>query len=49
MSPNYAGSLTDWGYARAGWERVGAVPNYALMPDGAFCGTTFFHKQLPSH
>jgi GNAT superfamily N-acetyltransferase len=33
-------------YTRAGWQRVGDVPNYALMPDGAFCGTTFFHKQL---
>ncbi|CAJ0814136.1 MULTISPECIES: GNAT family N-acetyltransferase [Ralstonia] len=33
-------------YARAGWQRVGTVPNYALMPDGAFCGTTFFCKQL---
>ncbi|HZY17733.1 MAG TPA: GNAT family N-acetyltransferase [Ramlibacter sp.] len=33
-------------YARAGWQRVGVVPNYALMPDGAPCATTFFHKQL---
>lgn len=33
-------------YARAGWQRVGSVPNYALMPDGALCATTFFHKQL---
>ncbi len=33
-------------YARAGWQRVGAVPNYALLPTGEFCGTTFFHKQL---
>ena len=33
-------------YARAGWQRVGVVPNYALMPDGALCGTTFFCKQL---
>jgi GNAT superfamily N-acetyltransferase len=33
-------------YARAGWQRVGVVPNYALMPDGAFCSTTYFHKQL---
>jgi GNAT superfamily N-acetyltransferase len=33
-------------YERAGWQRVGAVPRYALMPDGAFCGTTFFYKQL---
>ena len=33
-------------YERAGWLRVGTVPNYALMPDGRFCGTTFFHRQL---
>lgn len=33
-------------YEQAGWQRVGNVPNYALMPDGKFCGTTFFHKQL---
>ncbi len=33
-------------YERAGWQRVGVVPRYALMPDGAFCGTTFFYKQL---
>lgn len=33
-------------YTRAGWQRVGTVPNYALMPDGSPCGTTFFHKQL---
>lgn len=33
-------------YERAGWQKVGVVPDYALMPDGALCGTTFFHKQL---
>ena len=33
-------------YERAGWQRVGEVPRYALMPDGAFCGTTFFFKHL---
>lgn len=33
-------------YARAGWERVGSVPRYALMPDGSFCATTFMHRQL---
>ena len=33
-------------YERAGWVRVGCVPNYALMPDGKPCGTTFFCKQL---
>ena len=33
-------------YERAGWQRVGVVPMYALMPDGAFCSTTFFYKHL---
>jgi GNAT superfamily N-acetyltransferase len=33
-------------YERAGWQRVGGVPKYALMPNGEFCGTTFFYKQL---
>ncbi|MEM5384409.1 GNAT family N-acetyltransferase [Paraburkholderia phymatum] len=33
-------------YARAGWQRVGEVPRYALMPDGSFCGTTFYYKHL---
>lgn len=33
-------------YARQGWQVVGSVPNYALMPDGALCATTYFHKQL---
>lgn len=35
-------------YARCGWQRVGSIPNYALMPDGAPCATTVFHKQLGS-
>lgn len=33
-------------YERAGWQLVGQVPRYALMPDGAFCGTSFFYKHL---
>jgi len=33
-------------YARAGWQRVGEVPKYALMPDGPFCSTTFLYKPL---
>jgi GNAT superfamily N-acetyltransferase len=33
-------------YQRAGWQKAGVVPNYALMPDGAYCATTFFYKQL---
>ncbi len=34
-------------YQRAGWQRVGEVPKYALMPNGDVCGTTFFYKHLP--
>ncbi|WP_323121741.1 GNAT family N-acetyltransferase [Burkholderia alba] len=33
-------------YAGSGWQRVGIVPDYALMPDGALCSTTFFCKRL---
>lgn len=33
-------------YARQGWQRCGVVPDYALMPDGALCPTTFFYKAL---
>jgi GNAT superfamily N-acetyltransferase len=33
-------------YERGGWQRVGTVPKYALMPDGPFCHTVFFYKDL---
>jgi GNAT superfamily N-acetyltransferase len=33
-------------YERSGWQRVGAVPKYALMPDGPFCSTVIFYKDL---
>ena len=33
-------------YERAGWQRVGSVPKYALMPDGASCATTFYYRHL---
>ena len=33
-------------YQRAGWQRAGNVPKYALMPDGQFCSTTFFYKHV---
>lgn len=33
-------------YERAGWQRVGVIPKYALMPDGEFCSTTYFYKHL---
>ena len=33
-------------YARQGWQRVGVVPGFALMPDGAPCDTTFLYRRL---
>jgi GNAT superfamily N-acetyltransferase len=33
-------------YERGGWQRVGAIPKYALMPDGPLCSTVFFYKDL---
>lgn len=33
-------------YERLGWQRVGVVPGYALLPNGELCGTTFYYKQL---
>lgn len=36
-------------YERLGWQRVGVVPGYALLPNGELCGTTFYYKQLDRH
>jgi GNAT superfamily N-acetyltransferase len=33
-------------YERGGWQRVGTIPRYALMPDGPFCSTVVFYKDL---
>ena len=33
-------------YTRLGWTRVGVIPNYALFPDGSWCDTTVFWKQV---
>jgi GNAT superfamily N-acetyltransferase len=33
-------------YERLGWVRVGAIPEYALMPQGGFCSTTYFYRNL---
>jgi GNAT superfamily N-acetyltransferase len=33
-------------YTRLGWSRVGVIPDFALMPDGAPCATTVFYKAL---
>lgn len=36
-------------YERLGWQRCGAVPNYALLPDGGLCATVFFYRELGPH
>jgi ribosomal protein S18 acetylase RimI-like enzyme len=41
-----ANSTAERLYERLGWQRVGVVPDYAYMPDGALCATTFFYKAL---
>ena len=33
-------------YARAGWQRVGVIPDYALNPDGSFCDTVLYYRKL---
>jgi len=33
-------------YESLGWVRVGAIPGYALMPDGVPCSTTVFYRSL---
>lgn len=33
-------------YERMGWVRVGEIPNYALWPQGGYCPTTYFYRDL---
>lgn len=33
-------------YARHGWQRVGAIPDYALWPDGRRCATVVYYRKL---
>jgi GNAT superfamily N-acetyltransferase len=33
-------------YRRAGWHRVGDIPQYALTPDGQPCSTTYYFKEM---
>ena len=33
-------------YERLNWVRVGDIPDFALMPNGAPCSTTFFYRNL---
>lgn len=33
-------------YERGGWQRVGTIPDFALMPDGVRCATVVYYKRL---
>ncbi|EIT71126.1 GCN5-related N-acetyltransferase [Hydrocarboniphaga effusa AP103] len=33
-------------YVRQGWQRCGRIPDYALLPDGAYCDTVVYYKNL---
>jgi GNAT superfamily N-acetyltransferase len=33
-------------YERLGWERVGVIPGYALLPQGGLCATTVYYRNL---
>ena len=41
-----AGSEAERLYLRAGWQRVGVIPHYAMWPGGGFCDTIFFWKRV---
>ena len=41
-----AGAEAERLYVRAGWQRVGVIPDYAMWPQGGFCDTTYFWKKL---
>ena len=40
------GGAADHLYGKLGWTRVGVIPDFALMPDGALTATTVFYKAL---
>jgi len=40
------GSGAETFYQRAGWQKVGEIPRYALMPDGELTATSVFYKFL---
>jgi GNAT superfamily N-acetyltransferase len=40
------GSTAEKLYVALGWTKAGVIPNYAMFPDGRWCDTTIFWKQL---
>jgi GNAT superfamily N-acetyltransferase len=43
-----SGSDASRVYERAGWQKVGEIPNYALWPQGGLCPTTYYYRLLIS-
>lgn len=35
-------------YERLGWQRAGVIPRYALYPQGGYCDTTYYYRDLRS-
>jgi GNAT superfamily N-acetyltransferase len=40
------GSPAERLYEKLGWQRLGVIPRHAMWPQGGFCDTTFFWKDL---
>jgi GNAT superfamily N-acetyltransferase len=40
------GSEAERLYQRLGWQRVGEIPGYALLPHGGLCSTTVYYRNL---
>jgi GNAT superfamily N-acetyltransferase len=40
------GGAAEQLYSSLGWTRVGEVPRFALNPDGSWCDTVLFYKEL---
>jgi GNAT superfamily N-acetyltransferase len=41
-----ASAAAEATYRGLGWQELGVVPDYALLPGGGFCDTVFFWKRL---
>lgn len=42
------GSPAERLYEKLGWRRLGVIPRHAMWPQGGYCDTTFFWKDLLS-
>ena len=40
------GSDAERLYRRLGWQPAGVVPDYALLPHGGLCSTSFYYRKL---